>query len=73
MNGAGWRRVYVAVLTSPEFLFLPAPSDDAALATRLSYWLWNGPPDEALLAAARDRSLHRPEILRAQMLKIQPA
>ena len=61
------RRVYVAVLTSPEFLFLPAPSDDAALAARLSYWLWNGPPDEALLAAARDRSLQRPEILRAQI------
>ena len=61
------RRVYVAVLTSPEFLFLPAPSDDAALAARLSYWLWNGPPDEALLTAARDRSLHRPEILRAQI------
>lgn len=61
------RRVYVAVLTSPEFLFLPAPSDDTALAARLSYWLWNGPPDEALLATARDRSLHRPEILRAQI------
>ena len=61
------RRVYVAILTSPEFLFLPAPSDDAALAARLSYWLWNGPPDEALLTAARDRSLHRPEILRAQI------
>ena len=61
------RRVYVAVLTSPEFLFLPAPADDTALATRLAYWLWNGPPDEALLVAARDRSLHRPEILRAQI------
>ena len=61
------RRVYVAVLTSPEFLFLPAPSDDASLAARLAYWLWNGPPDEALLTAARDRSLHRPEILRAQI------
>ena len=61
------RRVYVAVLTSPEFLFLPAPSDDAALAARLAYWLWNGPPDEALLTEARDRSLHRPEVLRAQI------
>lgn len=61
------RRVYVAVLTSPEFLFLPAPDDDAALAARLAYWLWNGPPDEALLAAARDRSLHRPEVLRTQI------
>jgi mono/diheme cytochrome c family protein len=64
------RRVYVAVLTSPEFLFLPAPSDDAALAARLAYWLWNGPPDEALLVAARDRSLHRPEILRAQIERL---
>jgi mono/diheme cytochrome c family protein len=61
------RRVYVAVLTSPEFLFLPKPSDDEALAARLAYWLWNGPPDDALLAAARDRSLHRPEILRAEI------
>ena len=61
------RRVYVAVLTSPEFLFLPAPADDTALAARLAYWLWNGPPDEALLTAARDRTLHRPEILRAQI------
>jgi hypothetical protein len=61
------RRVYVAILTSPEFLFLPTPSDDEALAARLAYWLWNGPPDEPLLAAARDHSLHRPEILRAQI------
>ncbi len=41
------RRVYVAVLTSPEFLF-HAPDSPAS---RLSYWLWNGPPDAALLAA----------------------
>lgn len=71
------RRVYVAVLTSPEFLFLPgdAPPDrslfpagpDFVLASRLSYWLWVGPPDETLLAAARDGSLRKPETLRAQM------
>jgi hypothetical protein len=61
------RRVYVAVLTSPEFLFLPAPTEDEALASRLSYWLWNGPPDENLLTAARDGSLRRPETLRAQV------
>ena len=61
------RRVYIAILTSPEFLFLPAPADDTALATRLAYWLWNGPPDDALLAVARDRSLHRPEIIRNQI------
>ncbi len=67
------RRTYVAVLTSPEFLFHPAddPRDEPAaheqqayaLASRLSYWLWNGPPDEALLVAAGDDTLRRPEIL----------
>jgi hypothetical protein len=60
------RRVYVAVLTSPEFLFLPAEPphpDGFVLAARLSSWLWNGPPDDALLAAARDGSLLRPDVL----------
>jgi mono/diheme cytochrome c family protein len=61
------RRVYVAVLTSPEFLFLPAPTEDEALASRLSYWLWNGPPDENLLTVAREGTLRRPETLRAQV------
>ena len=65
------RRVYVAALTSPEFLFLDgdaAPSRaEYTLASRLSFWLWNGPPDAPLLAAARDGSLRRPEILRAQI------
>jgi hypothetical protein len=64
------RRVYVAVLTSPEFLFLPAEPahvDGFALASRLSYWLWNGPPDEALLAAARDRSLLRPAVIEREV------
>jgi hypothetical protein len=65
------RRVYVAVLTSPEFLFLPAEPahavDGFALASRLSYWLWNGPPDEALLAAARDGSLLRPTVIEREV------
>lgn len=61
------RRVYVAVLTSPEFLFHSIDAEDFALASRLSYWLWNGPPDEALLAKAREGSLTRPEVLRAEI------
>ncbi|MBL9153843.1 MAG: DUF1592 domain-containing protein, partial [Verrucomicrobiales bacterium] len=61
------RRVYVAVLTSPEFLFHSIDAEDFALASRLSYWLWNGPPDEALLAKAREGSLTRPEVLRAEV------
>ncbi len=53
------RRVYVAVLTSPEFLF-HAPD---SLASRLSYWLWNGPPDAELLVA----DLQNPAVLRKQV------
>lgn len=71
------RRVYVAVLTSPEFLFHPADgenltdlfSDNPAftLASRLSFWLWNGPPDQALLNMARDGSLVTAEGINAQV------
>ena len=63
------RRAYVAILTSPEFLFHPADrqSDECARASRLSYWLWNSPPDDILLAAARDGSLASPQGLRAQI------
>jgi hypothetical protein len=61
------RRVYVAVLTSPEFLFHPVADDGFTLASRLSYWLWNGPPDAALLAKAHDGSLETPEVLRAEV------
>jgi len=61
------RRVYVAVLTSPEFLFHWVDAENFALASRLSYWLWNGPPDENLLAKARDGSLTRPEVLHGEV------
>ncbi len=67
------RRAYVAILTSPEFLFHPAdtpagaPGDRFTLASRLSYWLWNSPPDPSLLAAARDGSLAEAAVLHAQV------
>jgi len=71
------RRVYVAVLTSPEFLFFRGDGADregpvsrdalSALASRLAFWLWNGPPDDDLLALARDGSLSRPGVVRAQV------
>ncbi|MFM1997039.1 MAG: hypothetical protein RLZZ111_1426 [Planctomycetota bacterium] len=57
------RRAYVAMLTSPEFLFhegdgpADAPAAPFRLAARLSYWLWNSPPDAPLLAAARAGTL----------------
>jgi hypothetical protein len=57
------RRVYVAVLTSPEFLFHSIEPKPTTLASRLSYWLWNGPPDAQLLAA----DLHKPEVLHLEV------
>ncbi len=64
------RRVYVAVLTSPEFLFhLPDEKNTATfeLASRLSYWLWNGPPDDELLQAAKDGSLSNADAIATQV------
>jgi hypothetical protein len=46
---------YKAILCSPHFLLLkdpPGELDDFALASRLSYFLWDAGPDEILLAAA---------------------
>jgi len=45
---------YKAILCSPHFLLheeTPGPLDRHALANWLAYFLWNGPPDEALLEA----------------------
>lgn len=55
------------VLVSPQFLFLvessatpeAEPVDDFELASKLSYFLWNGPPDEATLSLATDGLLRR--------------
>ncbi|MFT4768701.1 MAG: hypothetical protein ACI8RN_001839 [Glaciecola sp.] len=61
-----------ALLISPEFLFVidhvePDPTttesmrlDAYALASRLSFFLWNASPDAALLDAAESGSLHTP-------------
>lgn len=60
---------YTAVLCSPGFLYLeeePGPLSSYALASRLSYFLWNTSPDEELRRLAAKGSLRRPEVLRAQ-------
>ncbi len=60
---------YTAVLCSPEFVCLeekPGRLDDYALASRLSFFLWNSPPDDELRAVAARGQLRRPEVLRAQ-------
>jgi len=60
---------YTAVLSSPGFIYVkenPGRLDDYALASRLSYFLWNSEPDEALRALATSGQLHKPEVLKAQ-------
>ena len=60
---------YTAVLSSPGFLYVnekPGRLDDYALASRLSYFLWNSEPDEALRALAANGELHKPKVLIAQ-------
>ena len=63
-EGAGFeeamRTVYKAALCSPEFLFLkesPGGLSQWAIASRLSYFLWNSMPDDELLTLAETNKL----------------
>ncbi|RMF37396.1 MAG: DUF1592 domain-containing protein [Planctomycetota bacterium] len=60
---------YRAILTSPEFLLLyeePGELDAWALASRLSFFLWNSPPDQQLRQAAASGELLCDDGLRRQ-------
>jgi len=60
---------YTAVLCSPGFLYLdeePGALKPHALAARLSYFLWNSPPDRELLGLAAKGTLGEPGVLKAQ-------
>ncbi len=71
-----------AVLVSPHFLFhvemdrLPNdaraihPITDFELASRLSYFLWSSMPDEELFKLARDKTLHKPDVLEKQVRRM---
>ncbi|MFN9717137.1 MAG: DUF1592 domain-containing protein [Planctomycetota bacterium] len=55
------RGMLAAMLVSPHFLYHEEPpgSPDAwAIASRMSYFLWRSAPDDVLLNAAADGSLH---------------
>jgi hypothetical protein len=66
------------ILVDPRFLFrIETPStddpqrlDDYSMATRLSYFLWNATPDEALLDAAEKGELSRSSGLKAQVKRM---
>jgi hypothetical protein len=71
---------YQAALCSPHFLFLREPIDtkarnprldDLAVASRLSYFLWSSMPDAELLTLAAKGELTKPDVLRAQVERMQ--
>ena len=61
----GLKEVFVAVLCSPKFLYLAAAAEtektpvqeELELASRLSYFLWDGPPDQRLKNRAQQQTL----------------
>ncbi len=67
------------LLASPDFLFRVAREPDGAapgtpyrvpdleLASRLSFFLWSSIPDDELLELAEAGTLHRPDVLEAQV------
>ncbi|MDB4929560.1 MAG: Cellulose-binding domain protein [Myxococcaceae bacterium] len=70
-----------AMLQSPNFLFRAELAEPAAgaeparfgpysLAARLSFFLWNAPPDDALLAAAADGRLATDDGVRAEVERL---
>jgi hypothetical protein len=72
----GVRLTLEAVLQAPEFLYRTESSrkvgadgrirlDDFEVASRLSYFLYDSMPDEALFAAARAGELHTPDQVEA--------
>jgi hypothetical protein len=57
---------FATVLCSPDFLYLESnvgPLENHEIASRLSYFLWNGPPDEELESA---QNLQQEATLRGQ-------
>ena len=79
---AGVESALRLILSSPSFLFRDekepagvAPGtlyavDDLSLASRLSYFLWSGPPDDELLALAEKGKLHETAAYRAQVKRM---
>ena len=76
---AAVRASVVRVLVSPHFAMRfdatpagdsVAPLSDLALASRLSYFIWSGPPDAELLALAKAGKLSDEKVLREQVRRM---
>ncbi len=75
---AAMKSIAAAAMASPRFLYLfdkasaqtdgqsSAVVDDYELATRLSFFLWGGLPDDQLIELAQAGELHKQEVLAAQ-------
>lgn len=59
-----------AILCSPDFLLLGLEPGDHGLASRLAFFLWNGPPDAELTALAAQNALSQPATLQAQIRRM---
>lgn len=67
------RWAYRAALCSPDFLYHFEPAgrlDNAALASRLSYLLWNSGPDDTLIALAASGKLRDAKVLGEQVERL---
>ena len=71
--------VFEMILVAPEFLYrfersqaqrTPYPVTGLELATRLSYFLWAGPPDAELLKLGQDGSLLKEDVLKKQIARL---
>ena len=79
---AGIELAVSAILVNPQFLFrieqqpAAATSGDAyrisdiELASRLSFFLWSSIPDDELLTLAERQELHRPDVLKRQVMRM---
>lgn len=77
-HSAALKETLAVVLSSPMFLYLAEPAQDAKrrpltgpeLATRLSYFICGAPPDDTLLGLARSGDLMKPAVLAAQTTRL---
>jgi len=70
---AAMRSAYRFALCAPDFLYLVEPAaklDDYALASRLSYFLWNSMPDNTLIELAAAAKLAEPRVLDEQIERL---
>lgn len=67
------RAGYRALLCSPRFLYFqeqPGELDDYAIASRLSYLLWNRMPDDELFDLAEQGTLNNSAVIKAQVSRM---